>query len=1096
MKWLHLSDLHYNPQNDGRSTHQLREKLLKYLQEAHITADHLFLTGDYRHAKYQRENEADAAKASAEFILQIAGAAKILPEGIHIIPGNHDLSRLPETGALDQIKQKYDAHNGRLGQADAALLLGRFTFFRLLMQELGRSGVKPVWPDTMLPLHVRRSFESFHLLCLNTGIFCNSDRDRGELIIGNYDLYRALEEMKQADSGRPIIVLGHHGLDNFREDERKAVETLFAEYPVRLYLCGDAHMPWKRRTNGFMEITMGCLVQEKYTRTVFSAGALRRSDFSIEAHSWDADEGEWGEYTQFNKKLRKWPLYIHTPVHRKAETVTKERPVSASPHFIGREETVRELESRLFSKTGVVFLYGIGGIGKTEICRELYERYASDAEDGGIRYLGWITYRETLKNSFFDQFSGLAADDPDAYWDRARQKIAEMGDALLLFLDNANQMTPQEVAALDRLGCHVLITARGKRDTVQNMETDSLKPEACRRLYRLYSEDDHTGDEIIDQIVSLAAGHTLSIELLAKTQYAAGMDACELLCMIEKSGFDLSDLMEEICYLHDPESEKGEWNSRFIEHMARIFDLSEVSTLPEELRIVQLFSLLASNTPVPVKTVRKWLDLKSLNAMNSVIRKGWLNKYVWQGTQFLVMHPVISSVIRYAAMPDEAMAGELAERIGDDLKIDEAEGFTRQADKLPHAAALAEKMDFCDVRFARMLNKAALLYDYQGMCDTGIRLAQRALEMMETVLGKEDWEIGVVLTNIAYARYMKGEYDRGIELCGRVLDIYEKNPKVPGDLIATAYNNMALCCSRKGLYQEALRHYETVMDIYKEEKMEESLAFARLCNNMGHLSVYLGGYERALEWLENGLRIQEHICVAPVQLTAALHNNKGLAYFWAGDYKEAKAQFLKAVELQQTLWKEGHPDQAVSYGNMGMICIQEAAYPEALEWLKKAMEIQEKVLIPQHPDLALTYNHIGLVYYYTEGYDEALVNFFRAFHIQEKVLEKGHYDMVATCNNIGMVYYYKGEYEKSLGWCRRALEGQDESGHMPPDMIMAYCHMGLICEALGNHERAVALCQKAYDLMEAQFGPHHPYLSVIKENLQELPWFIVESDEL
>lgn len=160
------------------------------------------------------------------------------------------------------------------------------------------------------------------------------------------------------------------------------------------------------------------------------------------------------------------------------------------------------------------------------------------------------------------------------------------------------------------------------------------------------------------------------------------------------------------------------------------------------------------------------------------------------------------------------------------------------------------------------------------------------------------------------------------------------------------------------------------------------------------------------------------------------------------------------------------------------------------------MEIQEKVLIPQHPDLALTYNHIGLVYYYTERYDEALVNFFRAFHIQEKVLEKGHYDMVATCNNIGMVYYYKGEYEKSLGWCRRALEGQDESGHMPPDMIMVYCHMGLICEALGNHERAVALCQKAYDLMEAQFGPHHPYLSAIKENLQELPWFIVESDEL
>lgn len=1084
MKWLHLSDLHYNPQNDGRSTHQLREKLLDYLKEAHITADHLFLTGDYRHAKYQRDNEADAAKASAEFILQIAGAAAVVPEHIHIIPGNHDLSRLPDCEALEQIKQSYDVHSGRLGQPEAEFLLNRFTFFRLLMQELEPKGVRPIWPDTMLPLHVCRSFETFHLLCLNTGIFCNSDRDRGELMIGNYDLYRALQEMKREDPGRPIIVLGHHGLDNFREDERKAVETLFSEYPVRLYLCGDAHMPWKRRTNGFMEITMGCLVQERHTKTVFSAGELKADDFSIEAHSWDADEGEWGAYTQFNKKLSKWPLSMHPPMHQQAETVTKERPVSSSLHFTGREESVRELESRIVSKTGVIFLYGIGGMGKTEICRKLYERYLSGAGNSGIRYLGWITYRETLKNSFYGQFPELVADDPDVYWDRARQKLVEMGDALLVFLDNANQITPQEVAALDRLGCHVLITARGKMEMVQNMEADSLKPEACRRLYRLYSEDDHAGDEIIDQIVSLAAGHTLSIELLAKTQYAAGMDACELLSAIQKSGFNLSDIMEEICYLHDPELEKGEWNSRFIEHMARIFDISEVSAIPEELKIIQLFSLLASNTPVPVKTARKWLGLKSLNALNSAIRKGWLNKYVWQGTQSFVMHPVISSVIRYAAMPDAALAGELAERIGDDLEIEETGLFTEQADKLPHAVALAGNMDFCDVRFGRMLNKAGALYTALGMYDTGIRWAQRALEMMETVLEKEDWEIGIVLNNIANARCMIGEYGRSMALFERVLDIYGRNPDVPCALIAVAYNNTALCCSRRGLYEEALKYYGKVLEIYNDEKMEESPAFARLCNNMGHLFNCLGEYERGMEWCDKGLKILEQVCEQPAQMTAVLHNNKGLAYFYSGNYKEAKTQFIEAVEMQQALWKDGHPNLAVSYDNMGNICIQEAAYQEALEWYEKALEIQEKTLSPQHPDLAMTYDNMGLAWYYMGACEKALEHFFTAFHIQEKVLEKGHSELAVTCNNIGAVYYGMEEYEQALRWYQRGLAGQDASGkHMLPDSILLYYNMGLAYEELGNHEKAAALCRKAYDLMKAQFGPHHPYLSIIAENL-------------
>lgn len=46
MKWIHLSDIHFDPQSDGRNANQLRRKLIEYIKGCHIKADYLFITGD------------------------------------------------------------------------------------------------------------------------------------------------------------------------------------------------------------------------------------------------------------------------------------------------------------------------------------------------------------------------------------------------------------------------------------------------------------------------------------------------------------------------------------------------------------------------------------------------------------------------------------------------------------------------------------------------------------------------------------------------------------------------------------------------------------------------------------------------------------------------------------------------------------------------------------------------------------------------------------------------------------------------------------------------------------------------------------------
>ena len=76
MKFVHISDLHFNPTGDGRISRSIRDELLSYLQCQDIFANELLITGDYRHAKYQKNEQADI-DAVVNFIKDIAKAVNI-----------------------------------------------------------------------------------------------------------------------------------------------------------------------------------------------------------------------------------------------------------------------------------------------------------------------------------------------------------------------------------------------------------------------------------------------------------------------------------------------------------------------------------------------------------------------------------------------------------------------------------------------------------------------------------------------------------------------------------------------------------------------------------------------------------------------------------------------------------------------------------------------------------------------------------------------------------------------------------------------------------------------------------------------------------
>ncbi|ADB73621.1 FxSxx-COOH system tetratricopeptide repeat protein [Geodermatophilus obscurus] len=132
-----------------------------------------------------------------------------------------------------------------------------------------------------------------------------------------------------------------------------------------------------------------------------------------------------------------------------------------NPHFTGRDDLLTELRRRLHGEEPTLVvqaLYGLGGVGKTQLAIEYAHRFAADYD-----LVWWIDAEQPVLIG--DQLAGLAArlDLPAGRTvaDTVDRLLAELRgrDRWLLVFDNAKH--PQDIADYRPCGAgHVLITSR------------------------------------------------------------------------------------------------------------------------------------------------------------------------------------------------------------------------------------------------------------------------------------------------------------------------------------------------------------------------------------------------------------------------------------------------------------------------------------------------------------------------------------------------------------------------------------------------------------------------------------------------------------
>ena len=634
---------------------------------------------------------------------------------------------------------------------------------------------------------------------------------------------------------------------------------------------------------------------------------------------------------------------------------TFEPPLRVSEAFQGREDIIKTIKEA--TAVNAVQLYGIGGIGKSEICRSIFWEIADNTRTKDC--VAWIQYQESLKESLFGQFNELPDETaeltPDEYMNRVKNYVNRLGHSLWLFVDNADTITTEETAWLRRLACRVILTTRTKQKRIPAFEISHLPEKDALKIYQDNSED-QSDDSIpyIKQILQLADYHTQTVELLARTQYASHMSANDLLQRLQKGGFNMTGITANIDDIHADE----ETTALLSEHLEKIFDIAAIRD-EQQLRILEGFSYLAPNTPVEADLIQSLFDLDSLDPVNELIQRGWLNVDVSAATHPISIHPVIADTVQSVCRKKAAKEGTQnasdfgriqadyarsapIRRLKSRLHASRGQGIKIQNALLPHCAAAAERIKQSEDRifsslYPDLLYEMSFIYRETGDYDSAEQYGLQALKKH----GEKNPE----------------SFDVELD-CSILADVYLS----------------------KGNPDKAMEYAREDERISLKKHREGTTAIAATYYLLGKIHLALNQFEQALEYAEAAKRIDEE-----------KHGNE-------------------------------HPDTAPDYHLLGKIHLALNQFDQALEYAEAAKKILEEKKGKEHPDTARNYWLLGRIRLKQGQPDEALQYAAAAEKIQTEKLGSKHSYTKDTFNLLADIYEAKGDHEKAAEYRAKANE--------------------------------------------------------------------------
>ena len=309
--------------------------------------------------------------------------------------------------------------------------------------------------------------------------------------------------------------------------------------------------------------------------------------------------------------------------------------------FFGRQKELYDLTEAVRGGRKL-FICGIGGIGKTELLRQLLV-YLQKQENS----LNLIParYQEELPKSLMQCFEDVSSYELREGFFECVRRIRSLHGPALLLLDNA-EVRPQEEEywrALAALPCAVVVTSRGKApEGFEEMPLGSLSDEAALLMLRRHYERKLSREEQqrLKGLIrsNLVLKHPLTIRLIALSARRSGWTGTKLTEMLEthvETSYALLPPQLRMIYKKLYAAEKlGEEEQRLLRMLA---------FLPYRQYTAERLQMLC---------LRKHTATETEEVLAELARKGWIEKK----DDAYSLHPLIAECLSEGGFTEAQLA--------------------------------------------------------------------------------------------------------------------------------------------------------------------------------------------------------------------------------------------------------------------------------------------------------------------------------------------------------------------------------------------------------------------------------------------------------
>lgn len=558
-------------------------------------------------------------------------------------------------------------------------------------------------------------------------------------------------------------------------------------------------------------------------------------------------------------------------------------------HFVGREEELGELHTML-EENSKVFLYGIAGIGKSEMAKAYAKQYKKYYTN-----ILYVEYTGDLHQSVIDMdfTDDLPEDCEEERFRKHNRFLRSLKDDTLLIIDNFNITATQDsfLSVMLKYRCRILFTTRSKFDGHCILQLKEIRePSSLFQLASMFYSETEEHRTLVEAIIETVHRHTFAVELAAKLLENGILPPKQLLEKLREEKASLEN-EDKINAIKDGQSSKA----TYYNHIHTLFSLYSISQEQQDIMRDLCFLPPAG---ISARIFADWLGLTTLNDINDLIETG----FVQANTRHTIsLHPMIQEIALSETRPSVTSCHTLLDSLQKICLMHgtEVSYFKKMFQTVENIIHLIEKDDIPKyMLFLEDVFPYMEKYHYQNGMKEIIR------ELKQLLKGNNHGTSSDRALLLDYQATMETKPEKAIQLEKEALAQIKEITKGNAHLVSNLHANLGGLYRINGQTEFAKEHMEKGILLLEQYKLLYTNDSIPQISNYAALLTEMQEPEQAMSALQKLAQIikdynSDH-CLDYAQVQECMGN----ICLITANISQAKTHFKKAMKIYEDVWAD------------------------------------------------------------------------------------------------------------------------------------------------------------------------------------------------